>query len=103
MIKPFKHGQRVPYTVNEAAEYILSDLLTQHLQVLSNMTDEEFEALCTKVTPYLNEEFRIWEGNDALIESCWQHSLNSCDDPARIILNRVKQLLQNFSGYLVIT
>jgi hypothetical protein len=103
MIQKKKERYRKPRTVNEAAELLLSDLLIQHLQSLSCMTEKEFNLLCEHVTPYLNEEFQIWQGNDDLLESCYRQSADEDDDPAKIILTRVKQILNNFNGFLVIT
>jgi hypothetical protein len=92
-----------PKSVDEAAELLLSDLLMQHLQTLSNMSEEDFDLLCERVTPYLIEEFKLWEGNDDLLDSCFSKPEIRETDPARIILNRVKQLLIDFHGFLVIT
>ncbi len=94
---------RMPRSVDEAAELLLSDLLLQHLQSLAKMSEKEFDLLCDKIAPYLLEEFRIWQGNDALLESCYQKNDGADDDPTRIILNRVKSLLHDFHGFLVIT
>jgi hypothetical protein len=94
--------RQAPRTVEEAAQLLLSDLLIQHLQVLSQMTEGEFEILCDRVTPYLIDEFRLWQGNDALMNSCLSHDTQEAD-PARIILNKVKEILCNFHGFLVIT
>ncbi len=98
-------NNRTPSTVNEAAEMLLSDLLIQHLHALSRMSEQEFELLCDHVTPYLIDEFKIWQGNDDLLASCYKQTETEteCSDPARIILNRVKEILNNFSGFLVIT
>ena len=98
-----KERYRKPRTVNEAAEQLLSDLLVQHLQTLSRMSENEFNKLCDHVTPYLNEEFQIWQGNSELLDSCYRQSKAVNEDPARIILNRVKDMLTNFNGFLVIT
>ena len=91
-----------PCTVDEAAEMLLSDLMIQHLQALSEMTEADFDLLCNYVTPYLNEEFRLWQGNHALLTSCFDRDQEEAD-PARIIMNRVKDMLSDFSGFLVIT
>jgi hypothetical protein len=98
-----RERSRKPRTVNEAAELLISDLLIQHLHSLSCMTEKEFNLLCEHVTPYLNEEFQIWQGNDDLLESCYRQDSEEFDNPARVILNRVKEMLSNFSGFLVIT
>lgn len=95
--------QRLPKSVDEAAELLLSDLLIQHLQALSNMSGEQFDLLCEKVTPYLIDEFKIWNGNDALLDSCFSQTDIDENDPTRIILQRVKRMLEDFHGFLVIT
>lgn len=98
-----KPRYRLPNSVDEAAELLISDMLIQHLQALSQMTDGDFELLCEKVTPFLIEEFRLWQGNDELLGSCCEQIDGDVHDPARIILNRVKQKLQNFHGIVIIT
>lgn len=95
-------AHHAPRTVDEAAQLLLSDLLIQHLQALSRMAENDFESLCQRVTPYLIDEFEIWQGNNALLESCLSSDSNETD-PARIILNRVKQMLSDFNGLLIIT
>ena len=70
------------------------------------MTIDELKAYLSAadiyVTPYLNEEFRLWQGNHALLTSCFDRDQEEAD-PARIIMNRVKDMLSDFSGFLVIT
>ena len=94
--------RQTPRTVEEAAQLLLSDLLIQHLQTLSEMSSSEFEVLCDHVTPYLIDEFRLWQGNDALLNSCLSQDSYE-PDPARVILNKVKEILCDFHGFLVIT
>jgi hypothetical protein len=94
---------KLPENVDEAAELLLSDLLVQHLQTLSNMSEEDFDRLCDSVSPYLAEEFRLWQGNEPLLDSCFADLGGRETDPGRIILNRAKQMLHEFHGLLVIT
>jgi hypothetical protein len=94
---------RIPKSVDEAAELLLSDLLLQHLQTLTQMTEDEYDQLCEKIAPYMLEEFKIWQGNDDLLNSCFNHCEEGTEDPTRIILNRVKKMLDDFHGFLVIT
>jgi hypothetical protein len=72
------------------------------LNALAHMSDEEFNTLCDHVAPFLLDEFEIWQGNDALLESCFRNGDSDSVDPAQVILKRVKQLLSEFNGYLVI-
>jgi hypothetical protein len=97
-----KSDPQAPRTVDEAAQLLLSDLLIQHLQTLSQMAEADFEVLCERVTPYLIDEYKLWQGNDALLDSCFTRNSDETD-PARIILNRVKEILSDFHGFLVIT
>ena len=92
---------RIPQTVEAAAELLLADLLMQHLHALSKMTENDFEQLCDQVAPYLIDEFKLWQGNDALLHSCFLRQ-NDELDPARIILGQVKKMLRDFHGFLVI-
>jgi hypothetical protein len=94
---------RLPSTVDEAAELLISDLLVQHLQVLTELNHEDFDLLCEQVTPYLNDEFQIWQGNEALLESCLRQSDRDNEDPARVILDCVIRKLQDINGFLIIT
>ena len=94
---------KLPKNVDEAAELLLSDMLMQHLKALSNMSEQDFNLLCDRVAPYLIEEFKLWAGNEALLDSCFTRADIQETDPARIILNRVKQMLNDFHGFLVIT
>jgi hypothetical protein len=94
--------RQTPRTVEEAAQLLLSDLLIQHLQALSQMSTIEFEDMCDRVTPYLIDEFRLWQGNDALLNSCLSHDSQETD-PAKVILNKVREILCDFHGFLVIT
>ncbi len=92
---------RIPQTVEAAAELLLSDLLMQHLHALSQMSENDFEQLCDQVAPYLIDEFKLWQGNDALLRSCFLKQSDELD-PARIILGHVKKMLRDFHGFLVI-
>jgi hypothetical protein len=98
-----KDTYRLPKSVDEAAELLLSDLLLQHLQTLVQMSEDDYDRLCDKLAPYLLEEFRIWQGNNDLLDSCYNHCEDANEDPTRIILNRLKRMLQDFHGFLVIT
>jgi hypothetical protein len=98
-----KTTYRLPRSVDEAAELLLSDLLLQHLQALMLLSEDDYDCLCKQLAPYLVEEFRIWQGNNDLLDSCYKHSKYAAQDPTRIILNRARQILQEYSGSLVIT
>lgn len=97
-----KDQYRLPKSVDEAAELLLSDLLLQHLKTLVQMSEDDYDRLCDKLAPYLLEEFRIWQGNNDLLESCYSHCGDETVDPTRIILNRIKKMISDFDGFVVI-
>jgi hypothetical protein len=94
---------RLPKSVDEAAELLLSDLLLQHLQTLAQMSEDDYDRLCDRLAPYLLEEFRIWQGNNDLLDSCYHCSEDDTVDPTRIILNRIKKILKDLDSFLIIT
>lgn len=87
----FEKGQlSLPQTVEEAAELLISDLLIKHMTSMMRMTKAELAKLHEKVAPYLLEEFRIWTGNEALLQSCMEKAGESQNlDPAIVILQEV--------------
>lgn len=95
----------IPKTVDEVADLLISDLLVYHREALALMTESQFDQLYQTVAPYILDEFRLWTGNEALLQSC----LTETDpedpetDPAVIILRKVKSELREHHGILIIT
>jgi len=95
----------LPQTIDQAADLLISDLLTDHVEAMASLNDEEFESLYQGVAPYLIDEFRLWSGNDILLDACIEAS-NACGespDPARIILKRVVERIGDTEGIIIIT
>ncbi len=95
-----KQWIEIPRTPNEAAELLLSDLSAGHQKVLSNLDNEEFDLFYEFVAKFILDDFELWSGNDALLHSCYE-SLPTGDtsaEPAKIILNRVREMLQETCG-----
>jgi hypothetical protein len=101
--KPNMHN--LPRTVDEVADLLISDLPPQEMSTLSSMTENDFVRLYDSVANYVLDEFKVWTGNDDLLESCLdQVSLeDKATDPAMIILRRVWQKLNDFPEILIIT
>lgn len=95
----------LPQTIDQAADLLMSDLLTDHIQAMASLSEEEFESLYQGVAPYLIDEFRLWSGNNDLLaacmEACQAEGMNP--DPARIILKRVIERLGDTEGIIIIT
>ncbi len=101
--KPNKHS--LPRTVDEVADLLISDLPPNYMVTISGMTENEFVRLYDSVANYVLEEFKVWTGNDELLESCLDEASEDRHDtdPAMIILRRVWQKIHNFPEILIIT
>jgi len=95
----------LPQTVDEVADLLIADLPPKEMVTLSNMGEFEFLRLYNSVAQYVLDEFKVWTGNDELLQSCLDKLSNSDDDtdPAMIILRRVWQKLSDFPEILIVT
>ena len=95
----------LPQTVDEVADLLIADLPPKEMVTLSNMGEFEFLRLYNSVAQYVLDEFKVWTGNDELLQSCLDKVSNSDDDtdPAMIILRRVWQKLSDFPEILIVT
>lgn len=97
--------QNLPQTVDEVADLLISDLPPQEMATLSGLTENDFFRLYDSVAKYVLDEFKVWTGNEDLLESCLDQVSedNQTTDPAMIILRRVWQKLHDFPEILIIT
>mgnify|MGYP001827418087 CR=1 FL=1 len=95
----------LPQTIDHAADLLISDLMTDHVDAIASLSTDEFESLYQGVAPYLIDEFRLWSGNDTLLAACMEEC-TICDenpDPARIIPKRVVERIGDTEGIIIIT
>ena len=101
MIDRFRR-YKLPSTVNEAVEVLISDLTTQQMAAMGHMTDEEFDLLCRQLVPHLQHDFRLWAGNDRLLMDCFHTVDNDTGtDPMRIIMDRMRERLTSDHGVII--
>lgn len=95
----------LPRTVDEVADLLIADLPPKEMVTLSNMDEGDFLRLYDSVAQYVLDEFKIWTGNDDLLESCFANFSggDEATDPAMVILRRVWQKLNDFPEILIIT
>ena len=95
----------LPETVEEAVDLLVSDLLADHLETFSGLNDTQFDRLYARVSPYILSEFRLWSGNDRLLNDCISQiqDLDANYDPAHLILLKTKVRLQEAVGVLIVT
>jgi hypothetical protein len=96
---------QMPKTVDEAANRLIADLSILDQEILSKMDEDEFDRFYEAVATCILDDFNLWTGNDRLLISCYtvEKGDNGDDEPARIILKKVKQKLQHTDGIVIIT
>lgn len=95
----------LPQTIDQAADLLISDLLTDHVEAMASLSNDEFESLYQGVAPFLIDEFRLWSGNDMLLAACMEECTKCGEnpDPARVILKRVVERIGDTEGIIIIT
>ena len=101
--KPFKPD--LPRTVDEVADLLIADLPPKEMVTLSSMDESDFLRLYDSVAQYVLDEFKIWTGNQDLLESCIASVSGTGEDtdPAMIILRRVWRKLNDLPEIVIIT
>jgi hypothetical protein len=96
---------QIPTTVDEAAEVLIGDLLTYHLDNLTTLNEKELDKLHEAIRTYIADEFKLWSGNDQLLSSCLKEAGSENDnfDPSTIILKKIKSKLMDTYGIIIIT
>lgn len=59
-----------PKTVNQAVDILMSKMALKDKVIIANMTYGELVDHNTNLGTYINNIFRLWSGNDELMESC---------------------------------
>lgn len=92
----------LPSTVDEAVNILVADLTTQQMAAMGDMSDEEFDQLCGELVPHLQHDFKLWTGNERLLNSCFENadSLTSTD-PMRIIMEALRSRLQSLDDIFI--
>ncbi len=95
---------RLPRTVDEAVDILISDLTTQQMNTMGHMSDEAFDQLCRQLIPHLQHDFGLWRGNDRLLMDCFDKVDNHTDtDPMRIIMECMRERLKVDHGVFIAT
>jgi len=93
---------KLPATVEEAAEVLISDLTTQQMTAMAEMGDREFDFLCDQLVPFLQHDFRLWKGNDRLLFDCFENiGTRTSTDPMRIIMDCMRSKLQMLNDVII--
>ena len=63
-------SKKLPKSVNEAVERLVSELSVKDKAAIADMAYDELVDLNASFGAYIRNAFRLWSGNDELIESC---------------------------------
>lgn len=92
-------GFLMPRTVDAAVTILISDLSARQIEAIGYMSDELFEALCRYFAPTMQDDFRLWSGNDQLLMDCLDKvDDTSGTDPMTIIMTHMRVCL-TFNKY----
>lgn len=92
---------KLPTTVDEAAEILISDLTTQQMTAIAEIDEQEFDLLYDQLVPYLQHDFRLWKGNDSLLHDCFRNMDKTTTDPMRIILDCMRAKLRIINDVII--
>lgn len=87
-----------PQTVDAAVERLFSEMPLRDKTTMANMTEAELVNLEVTLGKYIMNQFGLWAGNRALIESCREFSeyeFNNEEDAAKVIIQALWRRLQN--------
>lgn len=90
-------SSKLPFTIDEAVSMLLADLPLLDRTRLSAMTTEELGLVNKAVGLQIAKDFRLWSGNDPLLNECLK-AVGDCDeddaDPTMVIVRAMWQKLQ---------
>jgi hypothetical protein len=87
----------LPRTIDEAVTILLADLPLMARTRLAKMTPEELDLFNHIVGLQIAKDFRLWSGNDALLQACMTATEATGDDdlePSKVIVRAMWQKLQ---------
>ena len=87
-----------PQTVDTAVDRLLSELPLKDKTTMANMTETELVNLEVTLGKYIMNQFGLWSGNRALIQSCRtfsENDFNNEEEAAKVIIQALWQRLQN--------
>jgi len=83
----------LPATVNEAVDLMLASLSFKDQVRIANMPTDGLKRLMPSIGVYIKGEFRLWGGNTALLEACRQAAEHPDEDPAAVIIRKIRERL----------
>ncbi|MBW2603410.1 MAG: hypothetical protein JRE28_03695 [Deltaproteobacteria bacterium] len=87
----------LPKTIHEAVKRLITEMALKDKVVIANMTHDELVDLNSNLGAYVRNAFRLWSGNQELMESCRFVSKNkklSADEASFAIIDAMWEKLR---------
>jgi hypothetical protein len=84
----------LPRSVEEAVEVLLGRLTFQERTRVANKSRERLDSLIPSLGTFIKNEFRMWKGNDPLMDDCRLLSDSEDEEPAAIIIRELWKRLR---------
>lgn len=90
----------LPRTVREAVELLRESLTFHERTRIANLSEGRIPELMGTLGVHVKNEFRLWGGNEVLIDECRALARKQAEDPAAVILRALWELLQHADDVL---
>lgn len=91
---------RIPRTVKEAVEYLLSRLNFKERSKIANMQEKRLADLSDTLGLIIHDEFRLWGANDALLKDCRELAGYEDEEAEDVIIRALWYRLQKADNVL---
>ncbi|MGD9875302.1 YpsA SLOG family protein [Desulfococcus sp.] len=91
---------RIPKTVDEAVAVLLSALSFRDRTRIANMDEKRLDTLMPSIGVYIQNEFRLRQGNPSLMDDCRARSDTPDEAPAKVVIRALRHALRNTDGVL---
>jgi len=85
---------QIPETVEAAVAALQSGLSFQDRTRIANMKEARLSTLMTSLGTYVKNEFRLWQGNQPLVDDCRARSAEADEEPSTVIIRALWRNLQ---------
>lgn len=96
--------KKVPKTVEQAVDRLVSEMSLRDKTEIANMREDELVDLHVSVGIYIRNEFRLWEKNEALVKSCRSVSGKDrldVDDASSVIIRELWKRIRTTRSKIV--
>ncbi len=90
----------LPRSVDEAVAVLLETLTFRERTRIANMVPGRLALLSPSLGLYVKNEFRLWKGNETLVQDCRAQALREDEEPSAVIIRALWERLQEDTNVL---